>query len=318
MKYPLDSTVLCSVLVTCLAAAGCSDANTDATGSDTPVRERPLVITTFYPTEYLVERLAGEWVNVRCDVPGDADALFWKPSDEQVLEYQKADLIVLNGAGMETWVEHMSLPLSRVVDTSRAFEDRFVDFEAATHSHGGGEDHTHSGTDPHIWLDPLNVEQQALALHSALKLRLPDHEADLQANMDALSADLKSVHESYLALGKGVQGVWMYASHPAYNYLASRYGWKIVNLDLDPEQELADAQLNQIRDLMQDKAGQFILWESEPLASTVDRLRSEVGLESVTVTPCELMSAEERASGSDFLGVLRANGEVLGRALSQE
>ena len=41
-----------------------------------------------------------------------------QPSDELLAAYQRADLIVLNGAGFAKWVAGASLPPSRVVDTA--------------------------------------------------------------------------------------------------------------------------------------------------------------------------------------------------------
>lgn len=306
----------CVALALLLALGACSRSESREAAAEAPAREQPLVITTFYPTEYLVERLAGPWVELRCDVPADQDALFWTPSDEQVLEYQKANLIVLNGAGLEKWTEHMSLPLSRVVDSSRSFEERFVHFEGVAHSHGGGPAHAHTGTDPHVWLDPLNAEQQALAIRAALGPLLSEHESELQQRMSALSADLKAVHRSYEALGQGREGEWVIAAHPAYNYLAARYGWRVVNLDLDPSIEPTEEELGALREHLNETPARFILWESEPLAATAARLRADFGLESVVVSPCELLSPEERASGANLLDTLRRNGEALARALA--
>ena len=57
-----------------------------------------------------------------------------------------------------------------------------------------------------------------------------------------------------------------------------------------------------------------MLWESEPLSESVATLK-ERGITSVTFSPCELLSAEDRAAGADYLSVMRENLDRLERAL---
>ena len=48
-----------------------------------------------------------------------------------------ADLILRNGAGYARWVDRVTLPASKVVDTSAGFRERYLYLESvATHSHG--------------------------------------------------------------------------------------------------------------------------------------------------------------------------------------
>ena len=294
-----------------------------ACGPDAPevmnvaeARARPLVITTFYPTEYLATRLAQGLADVRCDVPADADALFWRPTEEQVHDYQAADLVVLHGAGLETWIDQVSLPLSRTLDSTAAMRERFVEFDdAVTHTHGGGEAHTHAGIDAHTWMDPLNLKVQAAAILGRLSRLLPDHESDLRANFKALEADLDALHDSLAALDEVAPGQHLYASHPAYNYLIARHGWPMVNLDLDPGEMPGEEVLTALRAQLEESPGETILWESEPLPELAQLLGEELGLESVTVSPCELLDDAARAAGHDYLSVQRANVEALRAAL---
>ena len=51
-----------------------------------------------YPLQYFAERIGGPDVRVVFPAPADGDPAFWKPSPEQIAAYQKADLILLNGA----------------------------------------------------------------------------------------------------------------------------------------------------------------------------------------------------------------------------
>jgi zinc transport system substrate-binding protein len=279
----------------------------EATRAPVRVRERPLVYTTFYPTTYLAQRIGADLVEVVCPLPGDADPIFWLPDAETVGAYQEADLIVVNGAGLEKWLEKVSLPLGKLVFAARPFEARFLRYEdRVTHSHGKGGEHAHEGLDGHTWLDPRNARVQAREILKALQRLLPEHADVLQTRFDGLAADLDSLDAAFSELGELPEGLSLYASHPAYNYLARRYGWQVVNLDLDPEEMPDAATLARLGERIDVMPARFLLWESTPNPEVAARIKSVLGLKSIVFSPCE--TAPEPG---DYLAVMRDNIERL-------
>jgi zinc transport system substrate-binding protein len=275
----------------------------------------PYVATSLYPLRYFAQRLLGDEVRVLCPVPPDADPLHWQPDRAALQLFAEATLVVLNGAGVESWRATASLPLSRTVDTTQAVASELVRFEAVTHSHGGGE-HTHEGVDGHTWLDPRLALAQTEALRDALLRAFPSQHAAIQRNHAALEADLAELDRRWQALAPRLQRVNLLAAHPAYNYPSKRYGFAITNLDLDPERELGGGELAALR------AGRgardvpaLLLWESEPLASTREHLQRELALPCVVFSPCENPSRAELDAGVDFLAVMRRNLDLLEAAL---
>ena len=231
------------ILMMCLAT-GC-EKQEPAAPAPTP-RSKPVIYTTFYPTEYFATQLVGDSMDVVCPLPDDADPIFWTPTRQQIAAFQEADLIIVNGAEFEKWVQAASLPESRVVDTAAGFEDAWVTYVTATHSHGAGGEHTHEGIDGHTWVDPINAIAQATAIKDALIEHFPEHETRVRAMIGPLTFALRDLDSRLTALTPSLEGVQLMASHPAYNYLASRYGWDITNLDLDPEAPLDARSLHEI------------------------------------------------------------------------
>ena len=84
------------------------------------------VLAVNYPLAYMAARIGGDAVEARYPGPIGADPAFWSPGPEDVALYQQADLVLLNGAGYARWINRVSLPLSRLVDTSRGFADRYI------------------------------------------------------------------------------------------------------------------------------------------------------------------------------------------------
>lgn len=311
---------LCLIVALALAACG----RESSTAPDTPPpstnssRSRdapPLVMTTFYPTSYFVSRIAGDKARVECPVPSDADPIFWQPSDADLARYQSADLIVINGASFEKWVEHAVLPRTKVLDSCASVEDPLITFETTTHSHGPEGEHTHEGVDGHTWVDPQIAMQQARAIHAGLVRLMPEDRAALDENLESLLEDLASIDERWKALAPRLREATLLASHPAYNYAARRYGLKIKNLDLDPEAPLEPDALHDIEHALEgasEGAVRVLLWEGRPLPETVERLEREHAIRSAWISPAESHDPE---AGSDFLAVMRANLDRLASAL---
>ena len=91
-----------------------------------------------YPLKYFAKRIGGDHVRVNFPVPANVDPAYWNPDLANISDYQRADLILLNGAGYAKWTAKVSLPRSKMVDTSSQFKDRYMTTkEVMTHSHGG-------------------------------------------------------------------------------------------------------------------------------------------------------------------------------------
>ncbi len=310
-----SSLVLGVVLAGCLVSLlpGCSEKSKPT--SPIASNQRSTIYTTFYPTAYFAQRIVGNTADVVCPVPQGEDPILWRPSREILAEYQKANLIIVNGAEFEKWIATASLPLSRMVDTAAAFADEFITFDSMTHSHGMRGDHTHDGIDGHTWVDPTIAKRQASAIVEAIVARDPTREAMYRKNIASLASDLDALDERMRQLQPALSHVTILASHPAYNYLARRYGFEIVNLDLDPEGALGESSAAIVRDAV-GGAGRvaIILWESEPNESIVSELKA-LSVESILFSPCELLGDDDRAAGFDYMSVMNANIDRLAAAI---
>ena len=308
MKPAIRSSL--SALFFCFAL-GCSDRD----ASTEPSAEEPVVYTTFYPTAFLTERIAGDRLKVVCPVPEGEDPIFWNPSRETLAEYQQADLIVVNGAEFEKWVAHVSLPASRIVDSAAGLPEGFLEFEATQHRHGVGGEHTHEGIDGHTWVDPMAARYQVGRIAEALEKRWPEHEREFRQAAAGLQEELVALHSRMSGLEPRVKLATLFASHPAYDYLARRMGWTVLSFDLDPEVVPDEEQLKEIEAKLEGGGKHFLLWEGEPLAETVELLKERFGIASVFFSPVELLDPELEEKGEDYLSIMNANIDRLAEAL---
>ncbi len=297
----------CCRLIWGLGLAACLAATAARAAGD-----RPIIYTSFYPTEYFAARIAQPLADVINALPDGADPIFWVPDRATLAALQQADLILLNGAGLERWTDLVTLPEDRTIVTAMPFEDQWLRYEnAVTHSHGTDGEHSHEGLDGHTWLDPVLAKAQAESIRSALVARFPDHADAFAAGYARLAADLDQLDDALTALAATVQDTPLFMSHPAYNYIARRYGWNFVNLDLDPEVMPSEEDLAAIRVRQQAHPASILIWESAPQHAVADRFHQELGVQSVVFTP-----AENPDGMADYLAIMAGNIERLRTAIA--
>lgn len=304
------TTILASVLATVMAGAAFAQPGKSG--------EKPVVYTTFYPTTYFTQRIAGDLADVVNPCPPDADPAFWVPDEATLAAYQKADLVVINGADFEKWVAKASLPRPRLVDTTRPLRGELITIkDAVRHSHGPGGEHTHEGTDGHTWLDPLNAKVQAEQIRDALARLRPEHKAAFDKGFAELAADLDKLDTRLKALSPKLTDVQLLANHPAWNYPARRYGWKVQSYGVDPEEMPDEKTLEQMRAFVAKHPAKLMLWEEEPKPEVAEKLKAALGVAHVVFEPGESLSEEQAKAGKNYLTIMNANIDRLEAALGK-
>ena len=268
------------------------------------------VYTVNYPLHYFAERIGGGHVSVVFPAPADVDPAFWAPDVETIASFQGADMILLNGATYAKWLKTASLPGSRSIDTSQEFEADFIAVaDTGTHSHGPEGEHSHGGTAFTTWLDFRQAIQQAQAIREALSRQLPAHRDSFAARYTELERDLLDLDGELQAIAELAPARPLLASHPVYQYLARRYGLNLESVMWEPDALPDDGQWRELRSVLEGHAAGWMLWESQPLSASVERLEA-LGVRSLVFDPCG-----NRPEKGDFLSVMRENATQLRRAL---
>lgn len=236
-------------------------------------QDRPSVVAVNYALSYFAERLGGGDLEVVFPVPEGVDPSFWRPSIDAISTMQEADLIVLNGAGFATWTTKASLPRSRIVDTSRGFEDRFINTDSVTHSHGNDGEHSHTGTAAFTWLDQELAILQAEAVSGALEQRGLVKADEVQTRLASLTEDLLALDAAAERLGPLAEGKVLIATHPRYQYLARAYGLDIRYLEWEAGASPDAGQLAELQSLATETGARVLIWEAPPPENARDAVR---------------------------------------------
>lgn len=297
-----------------LALVGCKPASREAAaGSTTPPSSsktgRPQVLVANYPLQYFAQRVAGDAVDVRFLAPKDEDPAFWQPDESAINALQSADLILMNGASYSKWADKVTLPESKVVDTSASFANNFIEVrDATTHSHGPGGEHSHNGTAFTTWIDFKQASFQVRAVSEALVKLVPAAKEAMEKNADALKDELDALDDRMSTLSRRLVNQPLVASHPVYHYLARRYGMNLKSVLWEPDTVLDDKHLADLNGILAGHRARWMIWEGEPAKDSVEKLAA-LGLQSVVFDPCGNVP-----DSGDFMTVMQANVEALEKA----
>ncbi|MGD8977337.1 MAG: metal ABC transporter substrate-binding protein [Gammaproteobacteria bacterium] len=294
-------------ILLCLTACQRAEEDPGAATEPQAADARITVYAVNYPLAWMAERIGGDSVDVSLPVPDGVDPAHWQPSPETVLDYQRADLVLLNGAGYAGWIQFASLSPGRLVDTTGGLAERFVPAGEVTHSHGPGGEHDHADVASHTWLDPGLAAEQARAIAEAFGRLAPTHEGEFQQRLQSVRADLAQLDQRFAAAFRDQPDVGVLYSHPVYQYLDARYGLEGRSVTWEPFEDPGEAQWNKLADSLNEQPASVMLWEAEPLSSTAERLR-RMGIEPVVFDT----GAAPPAAG-DYLTLMDQNLERLDR-----
>ena len=286
-----------------LLIAGCAGGTEESTPAPEARGPAGVVEVTHYPMEYIVSRIGGSRVEVRFRAREATDPAYWRPTTEDVVAMQEADLIVVNGAGYEPWLVDVSLPVSRLVDTTAPWSDRLIALEeTVTHSHGPEGDHEHGGTAFTTWLDLSLLARQTETVAEAMKRRWPEHEAEFGRRAGELIAELETLDAEFEAAAASLAERSFAFSHPVYQYLQARYGLEGASVHWEPDvtpDAKAWAEFEHLAD--HGHSVDAMIWEASPTPETREQL-GERGVAVVIVAPTSTAPPE-----GDFLAAMQSN-----------
>jgi zinc transport system substrate-binding protein len=296
------------------------------------------VVTSFYPVQFVAERVAGDRADVTNLTAPGGEPHDLELSPRQVADVQDADLVVYQ-KGFQTAVDEAVDQAGRAKGTTvdaadgvsliEESQEEHADEEGHDHAEDEGHEHAedeghehadeeghghdHGGVDPHLWLDPTNLEPVTEHVRDALVELDPDHAAEYRANADALVADLESLDDELRTGLADCQVRDIVTSHAAFAYLARAYDLVQVPIaGIDPGTEPSAAQLATITDLVKRDGITTVFTEtlvSPAVARTVAR---EAGVRTATLDPIEGLT--KATSDEDYLSIMRNNLATLQKA----
>ncbi len=245
---PLAGTLILMMLS---VVAGCErrEASIDISVSSGERHAVPIIIVSSYVLAEMCRELSDDSLDVRFPIPAGTSGFDWKPKLDDIRQLQSADLVMFSGAGYEPWSNNLSLPRSRLIDTSAGYTARLIPLPALiTHQHGPKGGNAGNATAWATWLDPELAVAQLRSVEAQLKRVAPQFEAMIvqRANALANAYDNLDVRLRQIQADTAGRDFTIVTDGPFYFYLAQRLGWKFMDSPSGESEAFDDSKLVQV------------------------------------------------------------------------
>lgn len=278
--------LLIGLVATSLLGAGCQIIRTNTNTTTDQVQ----VVGSFYPLAYLAEQVGGEYVTVTTIVPNGVEPHDFAPTPRDIVAMTQADILLYNGAGLDAWAADIAPEDFTKADVQR------ISATAAT------------DTDPHVWLDPVRMQDLVSDIRDAYSAVDPDHASDYQAQANTVIKQLQDLDANYQAQLANCELNQVIVAHDAFTYVADRYHIEILPiLGINPNETPSAQTLVELTKLAQANHITYIFFEELTSPKLSETLAAEVGAETLVLSPLEGLSEEEQAAGDDYFTVSKRN-----------
>ena len=321
-------------LTAALALSSCTSGSGDPSTAGGGSSGTLSVQASFYPLQYVTERVGGDLVQVDSLTPAGAEPHDLELSPAAVDGLRTADAVVylsgfqpaVDDAVAQAAPEHALDAVHAGVEGEEAHsaeehgaaeeshtEEAHGDEASAEEPHAEDDHgHDHGGEDPHFWLEPDRLAAVATEVAHELAEVDPDNAAAYESNAEELATELAALDEEFAAGLATCERDTIVVSHDAYGYLADKYDLEQVAIaGLDPDTEPSPARLAEIGKVVEAEGVTTVFSESLVNPKVAETLAAEHGIETAVLDPVENQSDES----ADYQQVMRNNLEALRTAL---
>jgi zinc transport system substrate-binding protein len=253
---------------------------------------RIVILTSFAPVRCFAFNVAGDVADVSVLVPPNAGPHDYSFSPADIQKIAKADVLVINGAGLENWLQRGIKSAGRkdllMVDTSVGIHlITGLDVRPLPGVHSE-PDPDAGGTNPHIWLSPINAIKQVENIRDALVSRDPANAETYRANAVTYIRKLQSLDNEIRAATHSFPNRNLITFHDTFPYFARDYGFNVVaTFEEFPGKEPSPKAIEQLRKTIADGNVCALFSEPQYSAKAMQIIGKEFKVPVVQLDPME-------------------------------
>lgn len=292
--------LFCLLASLCLLLTGCGGTNTAGGGKDGSFH----IVTSFYPM-YVAT------INITQGVDGVTVTNMTKPQTGCLHDYQlmtedmktleKADAFVINGAGMESF-------LDKVVNQQKNL--KIIDASKGIELLKDGDEEN-----PHVWLSVTDAILQVKNIAEQLKAADPKHADAYEKNAAAYIKKLEALKAEMHAELDTVPNKDIVTFHEAFPYFAKEFGLNIISVvEREPGTEPTPAELQETIEQVKKLPVKVLFTEPQYSPNAAETIARETGAKIYTLDPVVTGEANDEAINA-YIDTMKKNMKTLKTAL---
>ncbi|ANZ69701.1 metal ABC transporter substrate-binding protein [Pediococcus claussenii] len=218
------------MLISVAIMAGCTKRTTS--------NKKVEVVSTLNFYGEVASKVGGKYVSVHSVIKNpDVDPHDFEPTAQTAKLVSKANVIVENGVGYDSWINRLSSQEKHVMKINM-----------------GNEEHKKEGDNPHLWYRPETMQKLAQKLADDLSKKDPKHSKYYQRNAQKYLDEIKPLDTKYKKLKVKKQEL-VDVTEPVFDYTLESLGYKVNNVkfalaienETDPTPAVISKMQNDIR-----------------------------------------------------------------------
>ena len=288
------------------------------------------VIVTNYPVQFLVNRIAGDRVNVSNISDGTI------PQRATIKEnYQE----ILKDAELFFYISELQPYFDLYSDDIKEAKIEFYDlselsslypFKRYTTVYSGGnsalieepyyesEAFKHVDTyefDPILWMDPVAMTSMARTIKDKLSEKLPDDAALFNENFENLEVELTKLQGDFQKLRDADMGVSFVSMTPSFGNWQKSFNIGVYPVTISKYGVLPnEAMLNEVRERVMRDNVRYIVYEegmTDDYVKLHNQLKTELDLEVITLSNLFTLTEADKTHKYDYIAKMYQNLETL-------
>lgn len=269
------------------------------------------VIASFSVLGDMVKNVGGDDIDLKVLVGPNGDTHEYQPTPADVKAIAHADLVLVNGLGLEGWMDRMiksSGYKGQVVEATRGIELLI----SAEEEHPGTQD-------PHAWQNAANGKIYVANIRDALIAADKTHTDDYRKNADAY---IKKIDETDAWVKAEINKVpaekrKVISTHDAFQYFARAYGVEFLSSQgLSTEAQSSAADVAKIINRIRDKKITAVFFENMTDSRLIKQLEKDAGAHVGGTLYSDAISASNEPA-PNYIAMFKHNVPVLVAAMQK-
>lgn len=247
------------------------------------------IVTSFYPVYSMVRAVSGELNDVRM-IQSSSGIHSYEPSANDIAAIYDADVFVYHSHTLESWAGSLDPSLQKskvkVLEASEGMTlERVSGLEDIEVGEGVDEKSLY---DPHTWLDPEKVAEEAQIIADKLSELDSENKEIYQSNAKKFIDQAHELTNKYKPIFDKVEQRTFVTQHTAFSYLAKRFDLNQLGIaGISPDQEPSPRQLTEIQEFVKIYKVKTIFTESNASSKVAETLIKSTGVSLKTLNPLE-------------------------------
>ncbi len=287
---------------------------------DTESKEKIIIATSFYPIYIFTLNIVNgiDAFEVRCMAEQNIGCLHdYTLTSKDVRLLNETDAFVINGAGMEAFVEdaYKNVESLFVIDSSKDIELLCSEEEHGNScdSHNDTHQHSHDHSEnSHIWLSVQNAKKQVENIKDGLSEQFPEYRYLFFKNCESYIERLNELEKIQTEYSFEIKGKKVITFHKAYDYLANDLGIQIVTcVESDEGGEPSAKKLAELTERIKEDEICALFTEPQYTGSAADILKNETDIKVFVLNPVTSGEADLTA----YENIMKENYELILKAV---